>query len=460
MAGVVVQTAGRKLGKTEANWVAAVESGTGTTITSILFDRRVGVGEVEEALGDVVGWHPRLRSVIVREGSEFFFRTAEEVRVSVCEVDRSLERFDDDEEGNAREVWHLVTEEELNTPFPTDFPIPVFVPKLYLLPESKSLLVIRLHASAADMASTATIVKCIVSSLHRRSGGESKIAGDVEGVENRNSAEQGAVLPSVEDAIPPGQANKPFWAHGVDVVGYGLVSRRHAYLPFDDTESLRASKLIRGALTVEATNLLLKECKNHGVSIHGVINAAALKAVAAYKRVGAKGEHYGTTVLLQCRNRLQPTLPESSVGFYHAALMRTIHTSEPEPFWDLAARCSQDFDTAIKNRKHFTDMGDLNALMVQAMRFPNLTPSGSLRTSVLSTMYDPVVEDLGEEAAAVGVKDYLSCSSTHGVGPCLALFPFMRQSALQFSFIYSSPLYSRSLMQKLVDSILFYLSED
>ena len=147
-------------------------------------------------------------------------------------------------------------------------------------------------------------------------------------------------------------------------------------------------------------------------------------------------------------------------GFYHAALLRTIHTSEPEPFWDLATRCSQDFDAAVKNRKHFTDMGDLNALMVQAMRFPSLTPSGSLRTSVLSTMYDPVVENLGEEAAVVGVTDYLSCSSTHGVGPCLALFPFMRQSALHFTFIYSSPLYSRSVMEKLVDSIMFYLSED
>jgi hypothetical protein len=147
-------------------------------------------------------------------------------------------------------------------------------------------------------------------------------------------------------------------------------------------------------------------------------------------------------------------------GFYHSALMRTIHTTEPEPFWELATRCSQDFDSAVKNRKHFTDMGDLNGLMEQAMRFPYLTPSGTMRTSVLSTMFDPVIEDLGEEAAAVGVKDFLSCSSTHGVGPCLALFPFMRQGSLQFSFVYPSPLFSRSLMQNLVDSILFYLSED
>jgi hypothetical protein len=58
----------------------------------------------------------------------------------------------------------------------------------------------------------------------------------------------------------------------------------------------------------------VQECKSRGVSIHGVINAAALKAVAAYKRVGARGEHYGTTVMLQCRDRLQPILPESAIG--------------------------------------------------------------------------------------------------------------------------------------------------
>lgn len=248
---VVLQTADRKLGKTESNWVAAVESGTGTTVTSILFERRVPVAEVEEALGDLVRVHPRLRSVIVQEGSEYFFRTAPEAHGSVCEVDR---RFDED---NAKELWHSITESELNAPFPTEFPLPVFAPKLYLLPESQSLLVLRLHAAAADMASTATIVKHIVSSLRRSEG---RVPHDGE-----------AVLPSVEDAIPPGQANKPFWAHGVDVVGYGLVSRRHAYLPFDDTDGVRTSNLLRGSLTVNATTLLLK-ARSHPdalvVSIH------------------------------------------------------------------------------------------------------------------------------------------------------------------------------------------------
>jgi len=44
----------------------------------------------------------------------------------------------------------------------------------------------------------------------------------------------------------------------VAVLGYGLPSRRHAYLPFEDTKSERTSKLVRAALTAKATNLLLK----------------------------------------------------------------------------------------------------------------------------------------------------------------------------------------------------------
>ena len=140
-------------------------------------------------------------------------------------------------------------EQALNTPFPKEFLIPVFVVKLYLLPHSQSLLVLYLNASTADMASTTTIIKHIVSSLHKSGN---KVEGDESSL---NISEQEVVLPSVEDAISLGQANKPFWAHSVDVVGYGLVSHRHAYLPFDDTKNLRTSKLLQGTLTVDATTL-------------------------------------------------------------------------------------------------------------------------------------------------------------------------------------------------------------
>lgn len=246
---VIKQTEVRALGKTEANWCAAVETGTGITITSILFDRRVPVADLKQSLRSLLAIHPRLRSVIFQDSSrELIFRTPEEVYVRLTETDETPDETHDT--GDQEQSWHSITEKELNTPFSKHYPIPVFEPKLYyLVKDESSLLVLRVHAAAADMASTGTMVKQIVSSLIQRNNEET--------VRVSSNAEQ-VVLPSIEDGIPPGQAKKPFWAHGVDVLGYGLSSRRHAYLPFDDCDAERTSKLIRAALTANATSLLLK----------------------------------------------------------------------------------------------------------------------------------------------------------------------------------------------------------
>lgn len=58
---------------------------------------------------------------------------------------------------------------------------------------------------------------------------------------------------AIEDAIPRGQANKPFWAHGVDLLGYSLGSRRHANFPFEDPNSPRHSQIVRLCLCSERT---------------------------------------------------------------------------------------------------------------------------------------------------------------------------------------------------------------
>jgi len=62
----------------------------------------------------------------------------------------------------------------------------------------------------------------------------------------------------VEATIPPGKANKPFWAHGVDLLGYSLGSRRHALLPFHDSDSPRSTGLIRSSLSFNHTQALLQ----------------------------------------------------------------------------------------------------------------------------------------------------------------------------------------------------------
>ncbi len=55
------------------------------------------------------------------------------------------------------------------------------------------------------------------------SGSNDSVAG--KGKEEKKSSMK---LILVEATIPPGKANKPFWAHGIDLLGYSLGSKWHA----------------------------------------------------------------------------------------------------------------------------------------------------------------------------------------------------------------------------------------
>ncbi len=70
-----------------------------------------------------------------------------------------------------------------------------------------------------------------------------------------------------------------------------------------------------------------QDCQHHNLTLYGAIHAAALKAVASLNKAGDKGEHYGTTVLLQCRHRLQPVLPGSALGEEVRRMSTGVHIS-------------------------------------------------------------------------------------------------------------------------------------
>jgi hypothetical protein len=99
---------------------------------------------------------------------------------------------------------------------------------------------------------TSRITYCVYY-LIVHSGSNDSVAG--KGKEEKNTSMK---LMSVEAAIPPGKANKPFWAHGIDLLGYSLGSKLHALLPFEEPCMPRQTRLIRSSLSFEHTQALLQ----------------------------------------------------------------------------------------------------------------------------------------------------------------------------------------------------------
>jgi hypothetical protein len=290
-------TADRELGKSETNWIGAVETGTGITLLGLLFARRFTRSSLTTSLRQLLASHPRLRSNISKQlnGKNFLFTTrtadhaAEDPVVSQISLissaaDDDEEELEDDDESEeaSKEKWLKLLEDEMNTPFPKEKPFAVFDMKVYELPENSSLVVFRFHSAAADVASTSPVARQFVDLLYRQVQLEeqeqeqdataqkkkkqttcvSSESAAAEGGQQEEEEEEEEVedieLPALEKAIPQGQAQKPIWAHGVDTLGYGIVSRKHAYLPFDHTNKPRKSRLIRASLSPKATDDLLQ----------------------------------------------------------------------------------------------------------------------------------------------------------------------------------------------------------
>lgn len=138
-------------------------------------------------------------------------------------------------------------------------------------------------------------------------------------------------------------------------------------------------------------------------------------------------------------------------GFYHSAILNSHDIKGDENLWELAKRVHSSVSNAKDSKKHFTDMADLNYLMCKAIENPGLTPSASLRTSLISVFEDPVIENTKELNESIGLEDFIGCASVHGVGPSMAIFDTLRDGKLDCACVYPFPLYSKEQMEEFVD---------
>jgi len=451
----------RPLGLTEANWCRALDGGTGTCIIGILLAKSIGVAPIQASLSVILAAQPLLRAQIVDKQGQLCFDINDNVLLDIEIINQKALQPVENIDRSAQEPWLQIVEDEMNTTFSLQKPFRVIEARLYRFPNTDSLIILKLHPAAADYVSAVGITSQLLKHLHNFVMAEENGEDLQELIDRRLSIElekrlemHEEIPTSVEDAIPPGKARKPFWAHGLDVLGYGLSAFRHAILPLENVVDNRKSRILIADFGESATSKMLQMCESKSSDLNGLLIAASLRTVTKFKGVGSRGEHYASVILLNCRSMLEPVIPDSTAGFYHSGILKTFHATETEPLWNLATRITRDVNEAVKNRKHFTDMGDLNMLMVQAMGHPALTPSASMRTALVTNVREPPSYDADKESISyLKLRDWVTCSSINGVGPCLALYPDFRYGFLRVSFVYCSPLFSAETMHKLVDDI-------
>ncbi|KAL8258692.1 hypothetical protein R6Q59_026645 [Mikania micrantha] len=429
----------RPVGGTEYSWCKAVPGGTGVCILGFLFSKPLDTSLLQTCIHKLQTYHPMLRSKLRYDPSTNGYSFVTPTGSSGPQIQIQIKASDDIKSFNSMVEHEMSTNpwknsNQNNQVTESD----VMFVNYYTLTEQQWAMVVKLHTAACDRAAAAFLFRELLGLL----GG---------GVDREIVKEDGVGL-AIEDCIPAGKANKPFWVRGADMIGYSVNSFRFSNLEFKETGVPVSTQLIRLKIGLDYTNQILAGCKSRGIKLHALLAAAAFIAARATKDFPQeKWEKYSLTTLLDCRSLLDPVLSDHHIGFFHSAILNSHDVKGGEDLWDLALRIYTSLTTARNNEKHFTDMSDLNLLMCKVVDNAGLTPSSTLRTSLVSIFDETLIEDTNQFHKELGLLDYVGCASIHGASPSVVIFDTIRDGQLDCTCVYPSPTHSREQIQAFVD---------
>lgn len=251
----------RPVGGTEYSWCKSVLSGTGITVLGLLLSKSLDVSLLQTALHNIQISHPILRSRLRLDASAntFHFITPPDphIRITQFDLQYTSRIIGSESSGDPIPIspFHRILEYELNQNSWRDHSgsmsvdSDLFHANLYRVSDHQWALFLRLHTSACDRTSAVALLKEL---LDRVGGGVKEGEGTEMELERKGKARL-----AIEDLIPEGKTDKPFWARGLDVVGYSLNSFRFSNLVFVDADSPRGSKVAKLHLDKDETERLI-----------------------------------------------------------------------------------------------------------------------------------------------------------------------------------------------------------
>ncbi|WP_327326547.1 FAD-dependent monooxygenase [Streptomyces sp. NBC_01210] len=118
-------------------------------------------------------------------------------------------------------------------------------------------------------------------------------------------------------------------------------------VPFEQ----RRTRMVHRFLTAEQLDLLVTAAKRHGTTVHGVLAAAMVTAVAQDAGTSATA-HFSIGSPVDFRNDLEPAVCPDEVGTYVATVPSRVRYEPGRPLWLMARAISQDLVWRRRRQEH------------------------------------------------------------------------------------------------------------
>ncbi|KAK9723502.1 hypothetical protein RND81_05G002400 [Saponaria officinalis] len=292
----------REVYGTENSWCRAVPGGTGVTVLCLLLKTAPDISALQTALHTVQKDHPILRSKLqLHPTPSFRIPPSSSLVIQSYDLDSTAQIIG----LGSGPPFQIILEHQMNLNPWTETESDVMEASAYEIGEGRWTVVIKLHTAACDRTSALQVMRELLININSNSNSSSS---------SSNKSDEERLSLGIEEYVPTSLGSKPFWARGIDMLGYSLNSFRFSNLPFVHPASQRSSRVARLFLDSRHTSLLLQGCKTRGIKLCGALSAAGLIAARLSKGLSnGEWEKYAVVTLIDCRKLLQPPLSNHHV---------------------------------------------------------------------------------------------------------------------------------------------------
>jgi hypothetical protein len=376
--------------------------------------------------------HPRLRSTIEGPDAELHFRDEQAGPIPMA-VERSA--------GESADVG--VELREINRPIDSRS---CLLRATLLLPEaseSPCRLILLAHHAAVDGSSLLELLEDLVRYCRRLHAGEPMQEGEVEPL---------ALLPSAQDLMP---AELKTWRGRIGTWVQGLRIRRRLRrfgartLPVERLvpPRERVSGVVRRALGPDALGRLRARCVESGASMHGMLCAALLFAVAL--RLPAAESADGIPLIcrtsVDLRQKLQPAVGRKDLGLF-ASFLLTYHRIGPDTTLESVA--SEVLEQLW--------LGYRNLDMFRGLQRVTKNTEAALRGRVPVTVFVTSVGESGIDVdhGAFRIEDVEGLPGGAAVPGVVGLANLTLNERLSLCFFFSRPALAESTVEGIADDVV------
>ena len=217
------------------------------------------------------------------------------------------------------------------------------------------------------------------------------------------------------------------------------------YVPFKQ----RTCGLIQKQLNASLTQQLIQRCKSEKVTVQGAICSAMMLTLAKYLEPEDKEFYFSCYDAVDMRRRLNSPIGNEQMTFLVSSLVCFHTVNQKMSFWDLAKQATEEIQAKLKTPEIYHRILAFGE-GVNIIENPEKTISSVFVSNIGKVKISSNYGQFELEEISFGASNKM-------FGSTFTVFVSTFQDQATFNFVYTQPLVSQTVIEKLIKDSMEYL---